>query len=273
MTNLNYVLGLDLGIASVGWAVVEINEQEEPTGLIDVGVRTFEAAENPKNGESLALGRRLARASRRLIARRKDRLKKGKRLLKQYEILTQAEFELLKTKALFNSPWQLRLKGLDEKLERQEWATVLLHLLKRRGYLSQRKSELKDKDKEKGKLLSGIGQNSEMLKSGEYRSPAELALKKFEPDTKHIRNKSGEYIHSFSRLDLINELHLLFAKQREFGNAFAPKSLEEEWVKLLLWQKPALSGDAILKTLGIALLRLKNTKRLKIPIRQNASFG
>ena len=47
---LNYILGLDLGIASVGWAVVEIDEEENPIRLIDVGARIFERAEVPKNG-------------------------------------------------------------------------------------------------------------------------------------------------------------------------------------------------------------------------------
>lgn len=47
---LNYILGLDLGIASVGWAVIEIDENESPIRLIDIGVRTFEGAEVPKTG-------------------------------------------------------------------------------------------------------------------------------------------------------------------------------------------------------------------------------
>ena len=34
--NLHYILGLDLGIVSVGWAVVEIDEKENPLRLIDV---------------------------------------------------------------------------------------------------------------------------------------------------------------------------------------------------------------------------------------------
>ena len=55
---LNYILGLDLGIASVGWAVVEIDEEENPIRLIDVGARIFERAEVPKNGNSLAAARR-----------------------------------------------------------------------------------------------------------------------------------------------------------------------------------------------------------------------
>ncbi|VEH67456.1 Uncharacterized protein conserved in bacteria [Rodentibacter pneumotropicus] len=84
---LNYILGLDLGIASIGWAVVEIDEESSPIRLIDVGVRTFERAEVAKTGESLALSRRLARSSRRLIKRRAERLKKAKRLLKAEKIL------------------------------------------------------------------------------------------------------------------------------------------------------------------------------------------
>lgn len=58
---INYILGLDIGIASVGWAMVEIDEEENPIRLIDLGVRVFERAEVPKTGDSLAAVRRLAR--------------------------------------------------------------------------------------------------------------------------------------------------------------------------------------------------------------------
>ena len=53
-----YILGLDLGIASVGWAAVWVDEDENPIGLLDCGVRTFERAEVPKTGDSLASARR-----------------------------------------------------------------------------------------------------------------------------------------------------------------------------------------------------------------------
>lgn len=38
---INYILGLDIGIASVGWAMVEIDEEENPIRLIDLGVQKF----------------------------------------------------------------------------------------------------------------------------------------------------------------------------------------------------------------------------------------
>ena len=63
---LNYILGLDIGIASVGWAMVEIDDKENPVRLIDLGVRVFERAEVPKTGDSLAAARRSARSLRRL---------------------------------------------------------------------------------------------------------------------------------------------------------------------------------------------------------------
>ena len=50
---LDYRIGLDIGIASVGWAVLQNNSQGEPVHIVDLGVRIFDKAEQPKTGESL----------------------------------------------------------------------------------------------------------------------------------------------------------------------------------------------------------------------------
>lgn len=47
----NYRIGLDIGIASVGWAVLENNSQDEPIRILDLGVRVFDVAEVPKTGQ------------------------------------------------------------------------------------------------------------------------------------------------------------------------------------------------------------------------------
>ncbi|HDR0922862.1 type II CRISPR RNA-guided endonuclease Cas9 [Pasteurella multocida] len=245
-TNLSYILGLDLGIASVGWAVVEINENEDPIGLIDVGVRIFERAEVPKTGESLALSRRLARSTRRLIRRRARRLLLAKRFLKREGILSTTDLE----KGLPNQAWELRVAGLERRLSAIEWGAVLLHLIKHRGYLSKRKNESQTNNKELGALLSGVAQNHQLLQSDDYRTPAELALKKFAKEEGHIRNQRGAYTHTFNRLDLLAELNLLFAQQHQFGNPHCKEHIQQYMTELLMWQKPALSGEAILKMLG-----------------------
>lgn len=248
---INYILGLDIGIASVGWAMVEIDEEENPIRLIDFGVRIFERAEVPKTGDSLAMARRLARSVRRLTRRRTHRLLRARRLLKREGVLQAADFdENGLIKSLPNTPWQLRAAALDRKLMPLEWSAVLLHLIKHRGYLSQRKNEGETADKELGALLKGVADNAHTLQTGDFRTPAELALNKFEKESGHIRNQRGDYSHTFSRKDLQAELNLLFEKQKEFSNPHVSDSLKEGIETLLMAQRPALSGDAVQKMLG-----------------------
>nr|WP_314765267.1 type II CRISPR RNA-guided endonuclease Cas9 [uncultured Neisseria sp.] len=248
---LNYILGLDIGIASVGWTIVEIDDKENPIRLIDLGVRIFERAEVPKTGDSLAAARRSARSIRRLIRRRAHRLLRTRRLLKHEGVLTPEDFdENGFIKLLPNTPWQLRTAALDRRLAPLEWAAVLLHLVKHRGYLSQRKNEEQTADKELGALLKGVADNTHALQAGNFRTPAELALNKFEKESGHIRNQRGDYSHTFSRKDLQAELVLLFEKQKEFGNPHVSDDLKNGIENLLMTQRPALSGDAIQKMLG-----------------------
>lgn len=84
------VLAFDIGISSIGWALVEsggfvgddtANNAKSEWGIVDCGVRIFTKAENPKTGESLALPRRTARGVRRRLNRRKVRLNELKRLI------------------------------------------------------------------------------------------------------------------------------------------------------------------------------------------------
>lgn len=67
---MNLVLGLDIGIASVGWCVLDEGRKK----IAGLGVRVFPVAENPKDGAPLALPRRLARSARRRLKRRRERL-------------------------------------------------------------------------------------------------------------------------------------------------------------------------------------------------------
>ena len=261
---INYILGLDIGIASVGWAMVEIDEEENPIRLIDLGVRVFERAEVLKTGDSLAAARRLARSVRRLTRRRAHRLLRARRLLKREGVLQAADFdENGLIKSLPNTPWQLRIAALDRKLTPLEWSAVLLHLIKHRGYLSQRKNEGETADKELGALLKGVADNAHALQTGDFRTPAELALNKFEKESGHIRNQRGDYSHTFSRKDLQAELVLLFEKQKEFGNPHISDGLKEGIETLLMAQRPALSGDAVQKMLGYCTFEPTEPKAAK----------
>ncbi len=95
---LNYVLGIDLGANSIGWALLNSTPEGErlrPTGLVATGVRIFEAgvegAIEQGRDESRAQKRRFARQSRRRIERTARRLEKVFRLLQSTGLLPKAE--------------------------------------------------------------------------------------------------------------------------------------------------------------------------------------
>ncbi len=250
-------IGLDIGIASVGWAVLA------PDRIVALGVRAFDKAENEK-GKPLNLARRMARTTRTRLERRALRLKRLRRLLRDAGLVPSDDRTVFTTPPRLradpaNDPWHLRAEALDRRLTPEEWARVLYHLVKHRGFYSARKSEMAvdadskdEKTKEKQGLLAGVKRTAQLLGPSEhprYRTLGELAAKD-EAFAPAKRNKAGAYTNSFSRLLLREELRTLFNRQQELGNPKADESLSAQVDELFWHQKPALSGDAMLKLLG-----------------------
>ena len=141
---MRYRLALDLGSTSLGWAMIRLNAANEPVAIIKAGVRIFSDGRSPKDGSSLAVTRREARAMR----RRRDRLLKRKarmmRSLIAHGFFPQDEAERKVLETL--NPYTLRAKGLDEALSPPEFARALFHINQRRGFKSNRKTDKGDTD-------------------------------------------------------------------------------------------------------------------------------
>ena len=103
-----YRIGLDIGITSVGWAVLQNNSQDEPVRITDLGVRIFDVAENPKNGDALAAPRRDARTTRRRLRRRRHRLERIKFLLQKNGLIEMDSFMERYYKGNLPDVYQLR---------------------------------------------------------------------------------------------------------------------------------------------------------------------
>jgi len=252
--NLNepFTIGLDIGIASVGWAILGENR------IIDLGVRCFDKAETAKEGESLNLTRRMARLMRRRLRRRAWRLTKLAKLLKKEGLISAVETLKKQPSKGFETPnlWKLRVDGLDQSLTDEEWARVIYHLCKHRGFhwISRAEAKAADSDKEGGKVKQGLAGTKRLMQEKSYRTAAEMVLAEF-PDAQ--RNKQGEYSKALSRELLCEELKELFKQQRVFGNPHADEELETKIIgngdqkSGLFWaQKPSLSGEELLKMLG-----------------------
>lgn len=252
------ILGLDIGISSLGWAVIDYDRENSINNkIIKSGVRIFTIAENPKTGESLALPRRNARGARRTIKRKRQRLKAIKNLFIKYLGFTKDE--IFSVQNIFNEKkqkdvWQLRDKALKRELTNKEFARVLMQIAKRRGYKSNRKVEEKGNSEGK-KVLSNIEKNKELL--NKYLTIGQ-AIYHTTKATKIRRNKKDDYNHSVSRDMLVDEINIIFEKQKEFKNSFASDELKKEYLKLFLKQRDFASID---KMVGFCTLEGKPNKR------------
>lgn len=256
MKDINYRLGLDIGITSVGWAVINLDKQR----IEDLGVRIFNAAEQPKTGASLALPRREARGRRRLLRRKAYRISRVKKLLISKGVITEEEYnKLFDTRNFTADIWELRSKGLDEKLTSKEWTRILVNLSKRRGFRSNRKNEAKDK--EAGQLISNISNNMAIMNEKGYRTVGEMIFKesKFSNDPYEAkRNKAGKYNKCVSRKMIEDEVKKLFETQRDYGNKYASKEMEQEYLLIFNSQRPFSNFEELEKLVGYCTLEKKN---------------
>ena len=190
---MRYRLALDLGSTSLGWAMLRLNSNDEPIAIIKAGVRIFSDGRNPKDGSSLAVTRREARAMR----RRRDRLLKRKaRMMKTliaYDFFPKDE-KLRKALEKLD-PYELRAKGLDEALKPEEFARALFHINQRRGFKSNRKTDKKDNDS--GALKTAINKLRAAINSDQARTVGEWL---------HTRHLAGDTVRArFRQKQVLND--------------------------------------------------------------------
>ena len=171
---MNYRLALDLGMTSLGWALIKLNVENQPVAIIKAGVRIFSDGRNPKDGSSLAVTRRNARAMR----RRRDRLLKRKERM-MAALIRHGFFpaDEAERKALADlNPYELRAKGLSEALSPAEFARALFHINQRRGFKSNRKTD--KADNESGALKTAISALRTTLAHEQCRTVGEWLYKR-----------------------------------------------------------------------------------------------
>ncbi len=171
------VLGLDIGITSVGYGIIDIDENK----FVDYGVRLFKEGTAANNED-----RRTKRGARRLKRRQKNRINDMKKLLAKEGILNK-DYEGL------NNPYEIRVKGLTQELSNNELVCALLHITKHRGsHLETSADEAKDDEVMKNVLNN----NQKLLKDGKYICQIQLQRLKDEGKVRGFNNnfKTEDYI-------------------------------------------------------------------------------
>ncbi len=190
----SYVLGLDIGAESVGWAVLQ-KQQSGDRKLISLGSHRFDAGvegdmESGRD-ESRATVRREARQPRRQHWRRAWRKRKLLKILQYHHLLptcsvdspTEIHDMILALDASIRKkyidqeatrhllPYLLRRKALDSQLEPFEFGRAIYHLAQRRGFLSNRKTSAGDSDE--GVVKAGISKLHEEMTQVQARTLGE----------------------------------------------------------------------------------------------------
>lgn len=189
-----YILGLDLGITSVGYGIINFETKK----IIDAGVRLFPEA-NVDNNE----GRRSKRGSRRLKRRRIHRLDRVKSLLTEYNLINREQIPTS------NNPYQIRVKGLSEILSKDELAIALLHLAKRRGIHNINVSSEDEDASNELSTKEQINRNNKLLKN---KYVCEVQLQRLKEG--QIRGEKNR----FKTTDILKEIDQLLKVQKDYHN-------------------------------------------------------
>lgn len=158
-------LGLDIGVASVGFSVLNIDQGK----VVELGARLFNAKVAEGNQD-----RRSMRGSRRLLNRKKQRRQDTAKLFEEFGLINNYDkdsfFESFDSN---ENPYELRVKGLTDKLSKSELAESLYQIVKRRGI----SYDLKDADFEDAgtDYSSSLSLNNKELAD---KTPAEIQLQR-----------------------------------------------------------------------------------------------
>ena len=231
------VLGIDPGIASCGFALLDTANEE----ILEMGTRLFDSPVVPKTQQSKAAVRRGFRSIRRNLDRTQNRLRHCLRLLKSNGIVpSDATAEFFHTKKGDKPPLKLRVEGIDRVLEDREWALVLYSLCKRRGYIPHGEGGVGDVDgaSEDGKVLKALGENRRIFAESGCRTVGEWLA-----TLNRSRNRGGDYDKCVTHAQLVDEAKVLFEAQRSHGSQHASKELEASYLEVFDWERPRDAFD------------------------------
>jgi CRISPR-associated endonuclease Csn1 len=256
------ILGLDLGTNSIGWALLEETDKQ-PSNIIDIGVRIFQkAVENGSTPTPKNVKRRNARLARRVIQRRARRKQRMLNYLVSLDLLPKELQKHPQPEIILNSlgdPYRLRARALDHQLGNFELGRVLLHLVQRRGFLSNRKTLLGDmvddpdvlailaedddtednsseRAKEETEFKKDISQLRNTIFESGSRTLGEYLASLDHHDCKRNRSREGGHLKTDRRM-YREELEQIWKKQAEF-NGQLTDDIKENIEEIIFYQHP-----------------------------------
>ena len=238
-----HVLGLDLGVGSIGWCLIALDAQGDPAEILGMGSRVV-PLNNATDAADFSVGKAFT-ANQERTARRTMRRGFARYQLRRYRLRRELEkVGMLPDAALIQLPllelWELRERAATagERLTLPELGRVLCHINQKRGYRHVKSDataivgdEGEKKKDSNSAYLAGIRANDEKLQDehktvGQYFAE-QLRRSQSESPTGGISYRIKDQI--FSRQRYIDEYDQIMAAQR----VHYPDILTDEFIRML----------------------------------------
>ena len=238
-----HVLGLDLGVGSIGWCLIALDAQGDPAEILGMGSRVV-PLNNATDAADFSIGKAFT-ANQERTARRTMRRGFARYHLRRYRLRRELEkVGMLPDAALIQLPllelWELRERAATagECLTLPELGRVLCHINQKRGYRHVKSDaaaivgdEGEKKKDSNSAYLAGIRANDEKLQDehktvGQYFAE-QLRQSQSESPTGGISYRIKDQI--FSRQRYIDEYDQIMAAQR----VHYPDILTDEFIRML----------------------------------------
>ena len=276
------ILGLDLGSNSLGWALFD-SKNGKAVNLIDAGARIFNKAVEDTKPTPKNVTRRNKRLARRVNQRRARRKQRMLNYLIKLNLLPPELKSNNQPEITLNSlgdPYQLRAKALDHPLSNYQFGRVMLHMVQRRGFLSNRKTLIGDmiddpdvmtvleelehqggsteSDKEETKFKKEISELRAAISENECRSLGEYLASLDLHAVKRNRVRDGGTLRT-DRQMYRDEFDLIWTTQAR-ENKTLTDNVKEQFEEIIFKQRPIkLRADRVGKC---SLEPKKNRARL-----------
>lgn len=237
MSDPKLVFGFDLGIASLGFAAVDLERHE----LIHMASHLFPAPQEPKTKASLAAKRRGYRSNRRNLERDKTRRNRCRRLLIDAGLVPDGvDPKWFETRQGDADVVVLRHRALIERITDRELARVLLYLCKHRQYIDQGKGG--GEGSEDGKVLKALAGNRALMERGDAETFGEVLYRRHDAGER-TRNAAGDYELTIPHEMIRHEASLIIDRQIGFGNGKLDDSFKASYLSIISSLKSTYERD------------------------------
>ena len=256
------VLGLDLGVGSIGWCLITLDKDEKPQSILGMGSRIVPLSTD--DATEFTQGKAITKNKMRTVART---IRKG---MDRYQLRREAlkkvlrEHGMLPDESLIQLPllelWKLRARAATpgEQLSLTELGRVLLHINRKRGYKHAKADEAAEAEaegkskKEKEGYVAQVKGRYQALKEkgqtiGQHFAEELRANQQTAPRGVYYTYRIKEQV--YPREAYLEEYDHIMAVQREFY----PEILTDELIRrirdrIIFYQRPLKSCKQLVST-------------------------